>query len=90
MKIFDWIKGYFDKVCSRFRKKKQEQEVRDRITKTKGTSREEIQTNLITPPQTYLSIPIPLQLRYRRVLTSYRLLHLPIKLERINYFCETN
>ncbi|MCB0455868.1 MAG: DUF4433 domain-containing protein [Aequorivita sp.] len=46
MKIFAWIRGYFDKVRSRFRKKKQEQEVRDRIVKTKGTSREEIQTNI--------------------------------------------
>ena len=43
MKIFDWIRGYFDKDRSRFRKKKQEQEVRDRITKTKETSQEEIQ-----------------------------------------------
>lgn len=46
MKIFTWIREYYDKVRSRFRKKKQEQEVRDRIVKTKGASREEIQTNI--------------------------------------------
>ncbi|MCA0237740.1 MAG: DarT ssDNA thymidine ADP-ribosyltransferase family protein [Bacteroidetes bacterium] len=46
MKIFDWIRGYFDKVRSRFRKKKQEQDVRDRIEKTKGTSQEEVEASI--------------------------------------------
>ncbi|MDP1815419.1 MAG: DarT ssDNA thymidine ADP-ribosyltransferase family protein [Leadbetterella sp.] len=46
MRIFDWIVGYFDKVRSRFRKKKQEQKVRERIVKTKGKSREEIQSTI--------------------------------------------
>lgn len=46
MKIFAWIRGYFDKVRSHFRKKKQEQEVRDRIVKMQGISREEIQTSI--------------------------------------------
>lgn len=46
MKIFIWLIRYFDKVHSYFRKKKQEQKVRNRIIKTKGTSREEIQTSI--------------------------------------------
>jgi len=46
MKIFKWIRGYFEKVRSRFRNKKQEQDIRDRIVKTKGTTQEEIKTRI--------------------------------------------
>ncbi len=46
MNIFDWIKEFFEKIRSYFRKRKQEQEVRDRIIKTEGTSQEEIQSDI--------------------------------------------
>lgn len=44
MKIFDWIREFFENVRSLFRKKKQEQAVRDRIIKAKGTSQEKVQS----------------------------------------------
>lgn len=46
MKILDWIRGYFDKVRSSFRKKKQEQKIRNRIARTKGTSQKEIEASI--------------------------------------------
>lgn len=46
MKIFDWIRGYFEKFRSHFRKKKPEQILRDRIKNTKGTSQDAIRTQI--------------------------------------------
>jgi hypothetical protein len=46
MKIFDWIRGYFEKFRSRFRKKKPEQILRDRIKNIKGKSQDAIRTEI--------------------------------------------
>jgi hypothetical protein len=46
MRIFEWIRSYFEKVRSRFRKKKPEQTLRDRIKNTKGASQDAIKTQI--------------------------------------------
>jgi hypothetical protein len=46
MKIFDWIREYFEKFRSRFRKKKPEQILRDRIKNKKGTTQDAIRTQI--------------------------------------------
>jgi hypothetical protein len=46
MSIIICIIAYINKIISRFRKKKQEQVTRDRIEKKKGTTQEEVQSNI--------------------------------------------